>query len=192
MPKPKKLHSAEGARRRLKKPNSEQAPQIPSTSLDLLEALNSGQDGDLPSRIEYHQRMEQEVDKYYEYQLFVGEGKQAIKRAHEYMRIQHEIFERMSEDFQELLCRRQLRNDIVLLTQMQVAEPHARIVENPKGTMAAMKHVSKGEGANENSDEDARMRLVMSTLLESFKAGKGTFKNAPERDKDPSVRGDKK
>src|ERR1035438_6808546 len=130
MPKAKKLHSLEGARRRPKKPNSEQSSQIPSSGLNLLQALNACQDAELLSRIEYYQRLAQEVDEHYEYKLFVGEGKQAKKRCAEYMRIQHEISEDLYEDIEELMRRVRLRNDILLLTQMQTAEPQARIFED--------------------------------------------------------------
>ena len=178
MPKAKKFHSMEGARHRPKKPNSEQFSQIPSSGLNLLQALNAGLDAELMSRIEYYQRLAQEVDEHYEYKLFVGEGKQAIKRCAEYMRTRHEIFEHLSETVNELMCRVRGRSDISLLTQIQTAEPQARIFENRTSTMQSGKHAGKGTPANDSSDEDAILRTLMSTVVKEVKAGNVTFRGA--------------
>jgi|SRR5271157_174310 len=192
MPKVKKLHCLEGARRRPKKPDAEQSAQIPSSGLNLLQALNACQDAELLSRIECRQRLAQEVDEQYEYKLFVGEGKQAQKRCAEYMRIQHDIFENLCEDLEELMRRVRLRKDILLLTQMQLAEPQARIVEDAKPAMPTVKHVGKGERAKENSDENAMLRTVMSTFLKMEGAGQVKFRGAPEKEKEPSAHGETK
>jgi hypothetical protein len=177
MPKAKNLHSLEGARRRPKKPNSEQSSQIPSSGLNLLQALNAGLDAELLSRIEYYQRLAQEVDEHYGYKALVGQGKQAEKRWAEYMRTQQEIFEHVCEDVNELMCRVRGRNDILLLTQIQTAEPQARIFEKTKSTMQSGKHADKGTPAKDSSDEDA-LRILMSTVVEEIKAGNVTFRGA--------------
>lgn len=178
MPKAKNLHSLEGARRRPKKPNSEQSSQIPSSGVNLFQALNAGLDAELLSRIEYYQRLAQEVDEHYGYKVLAGQGKQAEKRWAEYTRTQHEIFEHVCEDVNELMCRVRGRSDILLLTQMQTAEPQARIFEKTKSTMQSGKHAGKGTPANDSSDEDAMLRTLMSTVVKEVKAGNVTFRGA--------------
>jgi len=83
--------------------------------------------------------------------------------------------------------RARLRTDISLLTQVQVTESQARLVGQVKPTMPAAKHVGKGGPANENSDENAMLRTVMSTFLEMEKAGQVKFRGAPEKEKEPSA-----
>ena len=177
MPKVKKLHSLQGARRRPKKPDFEQSSQVPDSGLNLLQALNAGLDAELLSRIEYYQQLAQKVDKHYEYKLFVGEGKQAEKRCAEYMRTQHEISEHVYENVNELICRVRKRNDILLLTQMQTAESQARTFEETKPTMQSDKHAGEGTPANNSSDEEA-LRILMSTVVEAVKAGNVKFRGA--------------
>ena len=56
----------------------------------LIEMLATYQDAEVRSRIHHQQRLAQAVDEYYDYKLFVGKGKQAEKRANEYMETQQE------------------------------------------------------------------------------------------------------
>lgn len=174
MPKAKNLHSLEGARRRPKKPNSEQSSQILSSGLTLQE-LNAALDAKLLSRIEYYQRLAQQVDEHYGYGVLVGEGKLAEKRWAEYMRTQQEILEHVCEDVNELMCRVRGRNDILRLTQMQTAEPQARILEDRKSKMQSGKQACEGTPANDSSYEDT-LRILMGTVVKEVKAGNVTFR----------------
>jgi hypothetical protein len=93
----------------------------------LIEKLATYQDAEVWSRIRHQRRLAQAVDEYYEYKLFVGKGKQAMKRCNEYMETQQEISEHLCELVRELRCRDRVGNDILFLTRMQTDNPQARI-----------------------------------------------------------------
>ena len=131
MPKLKPC-SQEGAKYLPTKLNSKQSRK-PTRGPDLLRGPSAWQAAELLSRIDHYQRLAQEVDEHYEGKLFVGKGKQAIKQAMkrcaDYMQAQHEIFEHLREDVNELMFRMLMRDDILLLTKMQTAGaqgPHRR------------------------------------------------------------------
>jgi hypothetical protein len=167
MSEAKKSHKVDGARRRPKKQIAEQSPQIPSKDLNLLQTLSAPLDAELLSRIECLQRLAQEVDEYYEYKLLAGEGKQAKKRCAEYMRAQNQILSHLVEGTNELMCRARVRNDILLMTQMQTADPQARVLEETKSTRPGGQDTVKSAQPNEVSD--TVLRNIMSTFIEKVK-----------------------
>lgn len=130
MPSAKDSHSPRAASSRKKEPGGQQLPQMSSGIQTLIEKLAAHQDADVWSRIHHQQRLAQAVDEFYDYKLFVGKGKQAEKRANEYMDRQHGISEHLSQLINELRCRQRVRNDILQLTRMQTDNPGARIRRN--------------------------------------------------------------
>ena len=108
--------------------NHQQFAQSFTTLKKALE-IAGHQDAELLSRLDYYRKLAQEVDEYYEYNVFVGRGKRAIKRAFEYMSIQQGINDCICDDIHELTCRQRVRDDILLLTRMVTKDPLARIAK---------------------------------------------------------------
>jgi len=185
MPKLKPC-SQEGAKYLPTKLNSKQSRK-PTRGPDLLRGPSAWQAAELLSRIDHYQRLAQEVDEHYEGKLFVGKGKQAIKQAMkrcaDYMQAQHEIFEHLREDVNELMFRMLMRDDILLLTKMQTAGAQARIVEATRSTIQSGKQAGNGVPTADGSAADVILERIMSTFLAKVKAGGVKFKGTPETDK---------
>ena len=172
--------SSRAAKPRKKEPGSEQISQMSSDMQTLIEKLVAYQDADLWSRIDYHQRLAREVDEYYEYKLFDGQGEQAIKRCHEYMDTQHGISECLYEDISELMCRERVRNDIWLLTRMQTEDPKTRIFAGTKSEARATE--PGGKAMPHHHISDAVLRNIMSSFLEADRRGEIKLKDTPKED----------
>lgn len=104
-----------------------------------------------------------------------------MKRCAECMRAQDQILSHLCEDINELMCRARVRTDILLMTQMQTAEPQARVLEETKPTMSGDLNPGKSAMANDNSDENRLLRTVMSTFLQNVELDEVTFKATHER-----------
>jgi hypothetical protein len=165
-------HSRRAAKHRTKEPNDERLSQMSSSIQVLAEIADICKDADVWSRIDENQRLAREVDEYYEHKLFVGEGKQAMKRCHEYMDMQLGISESLYEDINELTCRERIRNDIWLLTRMQTEDPKARIFAGTKSETRATERGGKAMPHDHISDQNAVLRNIMSSFLEAERRGR--------------------
>ena len=190
MPSAKDSSSPRAASSRKKEPGGEQLPQMSSGIQTLINKLAIHQDADLRSRIESNQRLAQAVDEYYDYKLFDGKGKQAMKRCHEYMDIQNGISECLYELTNELMCRVRVRNDIALLTRMQTEDPNARIFAGTKSETHESERDGKAMPHDHISDRNAVLRNIMSSFLEKTKLVKpeaqAQSEAAPDEENQPT------